>query len=108
VIEAGDLLTALNGLPEGAELLQDAGVTTPPTQRPAPPTERDWTQIDAGQQVLAAAVGAQRRASEENRSTVSLDDLLLTLASEQATLLSRSGWEVRALLQRRRQQPGSG
>jgi ATP-dependent Clp protease ATP-binding subunit ClpA len=112
VIEVRDLLAACSDLPEGAQLLDGAGVTAPRTHQPSTAaTERDWTRIDAGEHVLAAVIGAQRRTRENKRSTVMLDDLLLALATEQASLLSRSGWEIsalRTLLERRREPPDLG
>ena len=78
VIEVGDLLAALSELPEGAEILESSGVAPArERQAAAAPRKRDWTRIDAGEQVLAALVGAQRRALENEQSTVTLDDLLL-------------------------------
>jgi hypothetical protein len=107
VIEARDLLVALGGLPEGAELLESVGLTATPAARvPAAARTRDWTRINAGKEVLAALEGAQRRARETRRGTVALDDLVLTLAVDQASLLSASGWELdafAALLERRQQ-----
>jgi ATP-dependent Clp protease ATP-binding subunit ClpA len=113
VIELRDLLAAFGHLREGAEMLSSARVIAPdlrPSAAAEPPVH-DWTRIDAGDHVLAAVMGAQRRAREDARTTVALDDLLLTLATEQAGLLSRSGWEVsplRSLLEQRRQHHDPG
>ncbi|MHB8694901.1 MAG: Clp protease N-terminal domain-containing protein [Solirubrobacteraceae bacterium] len=111
VIETHDLLAAFSELPEGAELLSSLGVTPARSERPAAgPNERDWTRIDAGERVIAAIASAEKRALENQQQTVTLDDLLLTLAVDQASLLSRSGWDVgplRAALEQRRQRPDS-
>lgn len=106
VIDTPDLLAAFIHLPEGAELVESGAVIPPPAGRPAAVAqERDWTRIEAGEHVLAALIAAQRQAVKQKRSTVTIDDLLLALAAEHASLLRREGWEIgalRALLEQRR------
>jgi hypothetical protein len=110
VIKAADLLMAFSGLPDGAELLREAGVTPVVAQRTGM-VDRDWIRINADKQVLAALIAAQRGAVERDARVVGIDDLLLALVTGQRSLLSRTGWEIGALrrpLEQRLEQKDAG